>query len=107
MSTNYERPLVAEMRHELTALRGNWLWFVVIGVVLIVLGFIALGSQVIASLATAVVIGVLMLIGGVSETIGAFWCGAGAASSCTFCLASFRWSLGYCSCEHRSMPCSP
>jgi uncharacterized membrane protein HdeD (DUF308 family) len=74
MNTTYERPPTAELRHDLTALRGNWLWFVVLGVALIVLGFIALGSVVIASLATAVVIGVLLLLGGVSEMIGAFWC---------------------------------
>jgi len=55
-------------------LRGEWLWFVILGVVLIVLGFVALGSVVIASLATAMVIGALLLIGGVAETVGAFWC---------------------------------
>ena len=31
MSTSFERPLVAELRHGLNALRGNWLWFVVLG----------------------------------------------------------------------------
>jgi hypothetical protein len=31
MSTTYERPPVAELRHTLTALRGNWLWFVLLG----------------------------------------------------------------------------
>jgi hypothetical protein len=31
MSTTYERPPVAELRHALTALRGNWLWFVLLG----------------------------------------------------------------------------
>jgi uncharacterized membrane protein HdeD (DUF308 family) len=74
MSAIYERPPVAELRHELTALRGIWLWFVLLGVALIVLGFVALGSIVAASLATAVVIGVLMLMGGAAETVGAFWC---------------------------------
>ena len=74
MSTTYERPAIADLRHAANAIRGNWMWFVVLGVALIVLGFIALGSPWIAALATAVVIGALMLIGGVSETIGAFWC---------------------------------
>lgn len=78
MSTTYERPLVAELRHELAALRGNWLWFVLLGVALVVLGFIALGSVVVATLATAVAIGVLLLVSGVAEVIGAFW--------------SWRWS---------------
>ncbi len=72
------RPLAAalrqELRHELTALRGNWFWFVLLGVALVVLGTIALGSVAIASLAAAAAIGVLLLLGGVAEAVGAFWC---------------------------------
>jgi uncharacterized membrane protein HdeD (DUF308 family) len=74
MSTSFERPLVAELRHGLSALRGNWLWFVVLGCVLVALGIIALGSVMIASLAAAVAIGILLLLAGVGEVIGAFWC---------------------------------
>jgi len=74
MSSTLDRPLVAELRHGLTALRANWFWFVLLGIALIVLGFIALGSVVIASLATALTIGMLILIGGVAESLGAFWC---------------------------------
>jgi uncharacterized membrane protein HdeD (DUF308 family) len=74
MSTSFERPLVAELRHGLSALRGNWLWFVVLGGVLVALGIIALGSVAIASLAAAVAIGILLLLAGVGEVIGAFWC---------------------------------
>lgn len=74
MSTVHERLPVASLRHELTALRGNWLWFVLLGVALIFLGCVALGALVAASLATALVIGALMLVGGAAETVGAFWC---------------------------------
>ena len=73
MSATYERTPVADLRHGVDALRGNWLWFVILGVALIVLGCVALGSLVAASLATAVVIGALMLVSGAAETIGAFW----------------------------------
>jgi uncharacterized membrane protein HdeD (DUF308 family) len=68
------RPLAAELRHELNALRGNWLWFVLLGIALLVLGTVALGSVVFASLAAAVAIGVLLLLGGAAEVVGAFWC---------------------------------
>src|SRR5262249_37948156 len=72
------RPLAAalrqELRHELSALRGNWFWFVILGVALVVLGMVALGSVVIASLAAAVAIGVLLLLGGAADAVGAFWC---------------------------------
>ena len=74
MSTTYERPPVSEMRHALTAIRGNWLWFVLLGVALVVLGLIALGALWVASLATAVAIGALLLVSGVAEALGAFWC---------------------------------
>src|SRR4051812_12278602 len=74
MSTTYERPPVADLRHELGALRGNWLWFVVLGVILIALGFVALGSVVMASVASAVAIGALLVVGGAAETVGAIWC---------------------------------
>jgi len=42
--------------------------------VLVALGIIALGSVVIASLAAAVAIGILLLLAGLGEVIGAFWC---------------------------------
>ncbi len=74
MSPSFERPLVAVLRHELNALRGDWFWFVLLGLALVVLGTIALGSVVIASLATAVALGLLILLSGVAETVGAFWC---------------------------------
>jgi uncharacterized membrane protein HdeD (DUF308 family) len=63
-----------EFRHGLDALRGEWLWFVVVGALLVVFGTIAVGSVVIASLAAAVALGFLILLGGVAESVGAFWC---------------------------------
>ena len=73
MSTTYERPPVAEVQHGFGALRGSWLWFLLLGAALIVLGFIALGSLWVAGLATALAIGWLLLIGGVTEIVGTFW----------------------------------
>jgi uncharacterized membrane protein HdeD (DUF308 family) len=63
-----------ELRHELDVLRGNWFWFVILGAALLILGTVALGSLFIASLAAAAAIGVLLLIGGAGEAVGAFWC---------------------------------
>ena len=79
MSIDLERrPLGAalrqELRHELEALRGNWFWFVILGASLVVLGIVAMGSVVITSLAVAAAIGVLLLLGGAAEAVGAFWC---------------------------------
>jgi uncharacterized membrane protein HdeD (DUF308 family) len=74
MSIDPGVPRVAELRHGLIALRGNWFWFVLLGVALIILGVVALSAVVVASLAAAVAIGVLILMAGVAETLGAFWC---------------------------------
>ncbi len=73
MITAYESPPVAELRRAFTALRGKWPWLVLLGTALIVLGLLALGSPWVATLATAVVIGVLLLVSGVAETVGALW----------------------------------
>ena len=69
-----ETPLHNVFRHELQAIRGKWIWLVVLGVSLIVLGTILLGSPVIATLATVTTLGVLILLGGGAEIVGAFWC---------------------------------
>ena len=69
-----ETPLRNAIRHELQAIRGKWIWLVVLGIALIVLGTILLGSPVIATLATVTTLGVLILLGGGMEVVGAFWC---------------------------------
>ncbi len=69
-----ETPLSKVIRHELRAIRGKWIWLVVLGVALIVLGTILLGFPVVATLATVTVLGALILVGGVAEAVGAFWC---------------------------------
>jgi uncharacterized membrane protein HdeD (DUF308 family) len=73
MSTTSDRIWIEGLRHDLGALRSNWLWFVLLGVALIIVGFIALGALGIATLATALVLGALLLVSGVFETVGAFW----------------------------------
>lgn len=61
------------LRHELEVLRGEWLWFLVLGILLIVVGTIAITLPLIAGLTTAVVIGALLLVGGVVQFVGSFW----------------------------------
>src|SRR5438552_519861 len=54
-------------------LRRNWGWFVALGIIEIVLGIIALGASVFVTLATVVLFGWLLLIGGVLAVVHAFW----------------------------------
>jgi uncharacterized membrane protein HdeD (DUF308 family) len=67
-------PVRNAVRHEIQSIRSSWTWIVALGIALIVLGVILLGSPVIATLATVTVLGCLILVGCVVEAIGAFWC---------------------------------
>jgi uncharacterized membrane protein HdeD (DUF308 family) len=67
-------PIVATLRHELDAIRGKWFWFVILGIALIALGTIALGSPLISSLAVVVTLGSFILVSGIIEIVGVFWC---------------------------------
>ena len=48
-------------------LRAKWGWIVALGVVYVVAGFVVLGSVVTAPLASALVVGAMMIIAGVAE----------------------------------------
>jgi uncharacterized membrane protein HdeD (DUF308 family) len=56
----------------IAALRPKWGWIVALGVVYLVTGFIALGSVVMATVASVLVVGAMMIVAGVFEVIGAF-----------------------------------
>ena len=53
-------------------LRAKWGWIVALGVVYLIVGFIALGSVVMATVASVLVVGVMMIIAGVAEVFSAF-----------------------------------
>jgi uncharacterized membrane protein HdeD (DUF308 family) len=57
---------------DLAPLRSKWGWIVALGVVYVVAGMIALGSVVMATIATVWLVGIMMLIAGVFEVINAF-----------------------------------
>jgi uncharacterized membrane protein HdeD (DUF308 family) len=54
-------------------LRGNWGWFLALGIVLIVLGTIALGSALVMTIASVFFFGWILIIAGVMEAVHAFW----------------------------------
>ena len=61
--------------HELEALQHEWWWILVLGIALITLGTVAIGSSFFVSIVTVVMFGVLMLIGGVVQVVNSFWIG--------------------------------
>lgn len=55
-----------------TPLRAKWGWIVALGIIYVIAGFIALGSIVMATVASVFVVGVMMIIAGVAELFNAF-----------------------------------
>ncbi len=53
-------------------LRAKWGWIVALGTVYLVAGLIALGSILMATVATVFVVGIMMMVAGVAEVINAF-----------------------------------
>jgi uncharacterized membrane protein HdeD (DUF308 family) len=61
------------LRHEIEALRGEWIWFLILGAVMIVIGVLAIGTPWIASTAVVLTLGILLIAGGIAQCVGAFW----------------------------------
>src|SRR4029078_11750755 len=57
---------------DLQPLRAKWGWIVGLGITYILAGLIALGSVVMATVASVFIVGIMMLIAGVGEVINAF-----------------------------------
>ena len=64
-----------ELQHELHHLRSSWLWFFLLGTLLILGGTTAIVFPAITSLAAITVLGVILLVGGIATVISAFWAG--------------------------------
>jgi uncharacterized membrane protein HdeD (DUF308 family) len=62
---------IASMHDELTSLRNHWWLYFTLGLVTVIVGFVAISSVVVATLATVFVYGVLLLIAGITEVIHA------------------------------------
>src|SRR5262249_43944085 len=61
-------PLAEELYH----LRASWGWFLLAGIVLILLGFLAISSAFIAGLLSVLTLGFLLMVCGVAEAVGSF-----------------------------------
>src|SRR4051794_23437269 len=57
----------------LAEVRRYWAWFFALGLLLILLGAVALGAAWMATLVSILLFGSLLLVGGVAEIASAFW----------------------------------
>jgi hypothetical protein len=72
MSSMTSSPRSLDNAAGLEPLRAKSGWIIALGVVYIIAGIIALGSVVLATVATVFVVGIMMVIAGVAEVINAF-----------------------------------
>ncbi|MBP6018899.1 MAG: HdeD family acid-resistance protein [Burkholderiaceae bacterium] len=70
-ANGFKRPS-EQINISLSALRAHWGWFVAIGIILVVLGAIALVHVLAATLVSVIFIGTLMLIGAVGQLVQAW-----------------------------------
>ncbi len=57
---------------EYRRLHDRWLWFFVLGNLVMVLGFAAIGFSLLATLSTVLMFGVLLMVGGAVQVVNAF-----------------------------------
>ena len=57
---------------DITPLKAKWGWIVALGVIYVIAGFIALGSVMMATVASVFLVGIMMIVAGIAEIINAF-----------------------------------
>jgi len=65
----------ASSDHELHALRNQWWCFLALGIALVIIGSLCVISPLVASLASVMVFGFLLLAGGITQIVSSFWAG--------------------------------
>ena len=59
---------------DMAPLRAKWGWILALGIVYVIAGFVALGSVVMATVASVFIVGIMMIVAGAAEIINAFQC---------------------------------
>ena len=66
-------PMGSHLVDDVEGLRREWYWFLVLGIGLLVIGTMAIGASCIATLASVMVFGYLMIAAGAAQVILSFW----------------------------------
>ena len=57
---------------DITPLKAKWGWIVALGVIYLIAGLVALGSVMMATVASVFLVGIMMIVAGIAEIINAF-----------------------------------
>ncbi len=63
----------AVLRHEVDAVRSNWIWLLILGIALIVLGTFAIAAPWVFTTAAVTALGILLMASGAAQMVAAFW----------------------------------
>jgi uncharacterized membrane protein HdeD (DUF308 family) len=66
------RQMIADAAASVDEARKQWGWYLVLGIILILVGIYAIGAELIATLASVIAIGAVLLVSGVVQIITAF-----------------------------------
>src|SRR5262249_55910135 len=69
-------PMFGVVEENLHALRRSWFFFVVLGLLLTILGIVAITYSMVTAVVAVLVLGYMLLIGGIFYIVGAFFTGA-------------------------------
>lgn len=72
-------PTTRAIRHELQHLRSEWWWFLILGILLVLVGATALAYPFATSVAAVIVLGVSLLLCGTATIVTSFWAGKWSA----------------------------
>jgi uncharacterized membrane protein HdeD (DUF308 family) len=77
MNMHSPASVLASSADELQALRKNWMWFLILGIAMVVAGTFAIGWACIATISVAAtwVFGFILLASGIAEIVNSFWVG--------------------------------
>lgn len=72
MATQPPQPFFHDDAEDITGLRTNWFWFLILGVALVIIGLMAISFSFVATLAVVIVFGMLILAAGIVQIVSAF-----------------------------------
>jgi uncharacterized membrane protein HdeD (DUF308 family) len=72
MASSAHTPSASSPTPGLQPLRAKWGWIVALGVIYVIVGLVALGSATIATAASVLVVGIMMVVAGIAEVFNAF-----------------------------------
>ena len=68
-----EQELKEQTWNDIKELHDHWKWYLAMGALMVLLGFIGIGSSMYVTKVLMKIIGLLILGGGIVQTVSAFW----------------------------------